>query len=105
MSFDYKHTPIYKSCLKGNMEKVEKILEGRINEFILADGLQGACKGGHKEIIQLMIEEGIYSWNYGLLGACEGGHKEIIQLMIEKGARDWNRGLQGACSGGNKEII
>ena len=29
----------------------------------------------------------------GLGGACFGGNKEIIEIMIEKGANDWNRSL------------
>ena len=49
--------------------------------------------------------KGAYDWNGGLFGACEGGNKEVIELMIEKGANNWNEGLFGACEGGNKEVI
>ena len=51
-----------------------------------------------------MIEKGAYNWNYGLRYACKGGNKEIVEIMIEKGAGDWNGGLIYACGGGNKEI-
>ena len=33
-----------------------------------------------------MISKGANDWNYGLDGACEGGHKEIVNYMISKGA-------------------
>ena len=37
-----------------------------------------------------MIEKGANNWNCGLDGACYGGHKDLVLLMIEKGANDWN---------------
>ena len=27
-----------------------------------------------------MISKGANDWNYGLNGACKGGHKEIVEL-------------------------
>src|SRR3990172_2771370 len=32
-------------------------------------------------------------FDYGLSGACQGGHRDLVNLMIEKGATDWNNGL------------
>ena len=40
-----------------------------------------------------MISKGANDWNLGLNGACKGGHKEIVDYMISKGANDWNWGL------------
>ena len=37
-----------------------------------------------------MISKGANNWNYGLYGACKGGHKEILNYMISKGANNWN---------------
>ena len=52
-----------------------------------------------------MISKGANNWNYGLKGACKGGHKEIVNYMISKGANNWNNGLYGACKGGHIEIV
>jgi ankyrin repeat protein len=61
------------------------------------DLLQGACKGGHMDIVELMIEKGANDWNWGggdlnmsrwsygwdggLIRASESGHYEIIKLL------------------------
>jgi ankyrin repeat protein len=51
-------------------------------------GLQGACRGGHLSIAQLMIDKGATEWDAGLEDACYSGHLDLVQLMIEKGATD-----------------
>ena len=58
--------------------------------IIGTDGLNGACQGGHKDLVLFMIEKGANDWNWGLNGACQGGHKDLALLMIEKGANNWN---------------
>jgi len=95
-------------------------------------GLSGACQGGHKKLIKLMLKRGARNWTYALEGACRGGirefvdlcikhgagdfngglfwasmygHIEIVKLMIDKGADNWNRGLENACQNGHKEIV
>ena len=67
--------------------------------------LRGACEGGHKELVELMIEKGATRWDWGLRGACRGGHKDLAELMIEKGATNWNSAFRGACRGGHKELV
>jgi ankyrin repeat protein len=52
-----------------------------------------------------MIEKGADNWNRGLDGACFGGHLDIVKFMIEKGANEWNRGLFYACYGGHLDIV
>ncbi len=42
------------------------------------------CKEGkYIEIFNLNLK-----WNYGLCGACKGGHLNIVNLMIKKGANN-----------------
>ena len=55
-------------------------------------------------IIKLIIEKGV-DLEYGLYGACKSGHMNIINLMIEKGASDWNWGLSNACQGSDIDIV
>jgi len=52
----------------------------------LNEGLFRACRGGHRDLAELMIKKGATDLNWGLEGACEGGHRELAEWMIEKGA-------------------
>ena len=60
----YKYTPIYKLCLEGDIKKIEEIMKFGLNYYELLYGLEGACEGGHKEIIQMMIEKGATKLNW-----------------------------------------
>ena len=51
-------------------------------------GLEGACRGGHQELIQWMVDLGAKDLNWGLAGACIGGHRDLAQMMIDLGATD-----------------
>ncbi len=43
--------------------------------------------------------------NQILYGACRDGHIEIVNFIIQCGANDWNYGLYGICRGGNLEAV
>ncbi len=90
----------YDLCFYGNYKKISTIENDDWNW-----GLCGACRGGHMDIVKLMIERGATDWNYGLYGACKGGHMNMVELMIERGATDWNNGLYGACRGGHMNMV
>ncbi len=64
-----------------------------------------ACKGGHRDIVDLMIKNGATDWNGGLGGACRGGHRDLVDLMIKNGATYWNWGLREACEGGHRDLV
>jgi hypothetical protein len=54
-------------------------------------GMAGACRGGHKDLVLLMISSGrVTNFNWGLDEAYRGGHEELAFLMIENGARPPN---------------
>ena len=92
---------VWDLCAYGNYEETS-ILEDENWNY----GLSGACRGGHMEIVLLMIEKGVVdNWDWGLRGACEGGHMRVVLLMIEKGATDWNWGLNYACYGGHMDTV
>lgn len=134
---------IYEACEAGHLDiadflmnekrKYEKARNylGSGHKNDLDKCLSGACKGGHKDIVKLMISEGatnlygafhtaccgghmdvvellrgygIKFWNYGLRSACQGGNMNIINLVISMGDHDWNDGLTGACQGGHLDI-
>lgn len=68
------------------------------------------------EIVKFMIQKGAVEWDQGLEYACEGGDRKIVELMIELCEQNyrgengllqscWNNGFVHACLGGNMEII
>lgn len=72
-------------------------------------GLDCACAGGNREIIDMMIKKGSTNWIRGFQGACDGGHIEIIDMMIEKDknivVHNLSDGICGACLFGHKNVI
>jgi hypothetical protein len=92
----------------------------KMNRYIVADlfepsflikyhnnpngGLAKACRGGHRDLVDFMIQKGATDWNWGLKGACQGGNRDLVDLMIEKGATHWDRALREACLGGHPDL-
>jgi ankyrin repeat protein len=64
-----------------------------------------AARGGHMNIVQLMIEKGANWWNWTLYKAARGGHMDIVQLMIEKGADHCNEAMVAAARCGHIDIV
>lgn len=93
---------LYKYCKANNITEIYLIQNEPVNWNY---GLYGACEGGHKDLVLVMIKNGANDWNRGLGGACKGGHKDLVLFMIEKGANDWERALQSSCYGGYKELV
>jgi ankyrin repeat protein len=48
-------------------------------------GLYGACRGGHLDIVDLVIALGATDYDWGLHLACQRGHLDIALLLINKG--------------------
>jgi ankyrin repeat protein len=82
-----------------DVNDLQHILQQGINDLrhaaedsnTLIDGLEYACKGGHMDIVKLLIEKGANYWNGGLYAACDYGHMDIAKLMIENGAVSNNK--------------
>ena len=47
------------------------------------------CKSGDSKAVHQAIHNGASDWNWGLRGACRGGHKDLVLLMVQYGAKDW----------------
>ena len=88
----------------GNIEVVNMIINSHNYEHY-EYGLKGACRGGHLEIINMMLSKGATNYNWGLEGACLGGHLELVKMMLDLGANNYNKGLDNACLGGNIAIV
>jgi hypothetical protein len=89
--------PLWKRIFQLTGLKRFNIIKKRANDWNM--GLYGACRGGHMEIVNLMIKKGANKWNWGFRWACQCGHLEIVKLLIDKGADEWNEGLRWACEG------
>ena len=92
------------SCQENTLIQVQMLLHSHKN-IDFDYGLQGACQGGHLDVVKFMIEKGATYWNGGLSSACCGGQTDVVHLMIEKGATDWNLGLSGACQGVHPDVV
>jgi hypothetical protein len=49
-------------------------------------GLWGAARRGSMRLVRRMIFFGATDWTSGMHDACKGGHHDIMRLMIDKGA-------------------
>lgn len=111
------HIPISEcleqACRIGNLEiiniLVNLIPQTGLNYWDGRDmwdaGLHGACRGGHLDLVELMITKGAEDFNTGMQCACTNGHIEIMKLMILKGGTNWNGCLYGACYGGYEGYV
>jgi hypothetical protein len=75
-----------------------------LSTLYLDDGLDGACEGGHYELVRLLIDRGVNNWNRGLYGACRGGRLDFANLMVANGANHWDAGLYLACRQNHQEL-
>ena len=101
-----------KYCKHNNVIKIRKLIKKSIKTDLEIKmnlnwnyGLDGACEGGHIDIIRVMIEKGADHWDWALFGASKGGHIDIVKFVIEKGTCNWDWGLEGACIGGYMNIV
>lgn len=70
-----------------------------------ADGLYGACRGGHARLAVFLLKHGASTSSWALQGACRSGHLALAHIMIANGAPGWSWALEGACSGGNIALV
>lgn len=66
---------------------------------------KGACEGGHKEIIDELINLGIFNYNYGMTYSAKGGHKDLVNYFIDKGGDDYYNALNAASRNGHIDIV
>ena len=100
---------LYKAATEGDLNEIKRLIKKSVIEsnhyFNWNWGMSVAARGGHIDIVKLLIEKGADYWNGGMRGAALGGHIDIMEFFIEKGADDWNKGINGAVRGGRMDII
>tara|TARA_R110001599_G_scaffold348704_1_gene576198 strand:- start:112 stop:753 length:642 start_codon:yes stop_codon:yes gene_type:complete len=67
--------------------------------------IEWAAKGGHIDIVQLMLDKGANNYNTIMRFASENGHIDIVQLMLDKGADNFNEAMSYAALGGHIDIV
>lgn len=80
---------MYLTCLQ-DPEKA-KLLLSRYNYLVrdLNAGLEGACRAGNIQLVEIIISKGANGWDNGLLASCEElCQLDIVSLMISKGASE-----------------
>ena len=95
-----KEIYIFRAGYEGDTATLGNLKNRRLIDFYCV----GAAAGGHKELVQLMLDKGANNYNDGLACAALGGHMGLVQLMLDKGA-DPNNGLSGAALGGHLDIV
>lgn len=76
---DWNYTGFLGACKGGHLEMVQLIMKNKnVNEDTLNEGLEYACKKGYVNLVKFLITIGANNYNHGLISACIGGHKEII---------------------------
>src|SRR5262245_7689043 len=66
--------------------------------------LRGACQAGYHSLISVLVRRCEF-FESGFFGACRGGHRDIVEQMIQRGVNWWEHGLEEACRGGHREIV
>ena len=51
------------------------------------------CEFGSMNLVRRWMFGKEPNWKSGLFGACKGGHMDIINLMISNGAGNWDGGF------------
>lgn len=59
------------------------------------DGFHGACRGGHIDIAEAMIQMAAKDFGLGLKDACQRGHLPLIKHLLNRGIAQAN---ESACS-------
>jgi hypothetical protein len=101
---------MYKACEYGRSNFVDFLLRmdvGGCHEtaMIIRRGLEGACRGGHKDLAYRMIKLGANNYSSSMVQACFGGNIELIERLIELGATSFNEGIVEACEGGHIDAV
>ena len=75
----------------------------KMNEEIF---IKNAAVTGDKRVLEYKIEHGYKNYNWIAYGAAQGGHKDIVQWMIDlPEKRDYDWIAQEAAAGGHKDIV
>lgn len=61
--------------------------------------LLGACRNGHKDVVQVLLEHGASACKPALETAVQNGHFEVVSLLLEYNAEQGNALTEAVCKG------
>lgn len=96
---------MYYACRGGHPYMVELIIENGLHKWMDSELKASKLPLDDPDYIEDPTYKRRHKWDRGLCGACRGGHKELIEMMISKGARNYERALDYACRGRQLEIV
>jgi hypothetical protein len=106
----YLPKAMYYACRGGHRAVVDELLKmnrHRNQIQIVSQGVLGAARGGHFELVQMMLDKGASVDSLSPAG--RGGEMEIIDYLINHlknvSINDWNEVVYGACRGGHLHVI
>ena len=67
--------------------------------------MTNAARGGHLDIVRLMLSRGANNYNEAMTRAALRGHLEIVRLMLDQGADAYNEAMTSAALRGHLEIV
>lgn len=87
----------------GHTEIVHLIINaGAANSCV---GLLQSARGGHIQLVELFLSKGARDWDLAMSYAAEGGHTWLVNYFVDKGCDFWDWGIQGAASGGHMDLV
>lgn len=112
------HDAMVFACKLGMKDLVEYFLtchKVHRSKSILNDGLWSACQSGHRNLVDLLLENGADDYGWAFYGACDGNNLELAKLMGDRlkkdkylqtsGLNNITLGLENACKYGNYDIV
>jgi ankyrin repeat protein len=74
-------------------------------DIILNKSMANAAKGGHMDIVKLMIEKGALGFDEAMVGAAEKGQYDMVKFMLEKGATRFGSAMYFSGTYGHLDIM
>lgn len=90
--------------LCGDLSSIPCSLD-QVNKRVLNAILEGACLGGHLNVVKLIIENGATRIDIGMYNACITNRTPVTDYLISKFAKSINEGMIGACFTQNSVLI
>jgi hypothetical protein len=87
----------------GNLALVDRLLP-TISSHHLGPSLYEAAKGGHREVLTLLISISRPKISYAIQGAAEGNHRDLLMELLNDFSY-YNTALFGAATGGHADLI
>lgn len=70
-------------CFNGDCAAVENAIKHLTSQPLLTAGLEGACAGGHLDLVQLLVKRGATINSHSLQYAYTAQHTHVVEYLLE----------------------